>query len=652
MLLIAAFVSLSGAPVLAVASTGTELKTGDSYSKGELESYELQDNIIGYDEDLGLKCSAPPALSEVEGLAFDPEFVSSTPYWIYIAAGKTEQQALIDYIEKSDISKDKKKEWREFLQVVWKKYPLNYVKKDSAATISTADQAKGCSLTKSETETFEEIDKMIFKDMQEVAEGQVSPKWGGNVHRGFMEVALETEDYLNNESLNNSAINSADDPDDWYSNDLAGVILHCINHGALFGSAIGGLAAENTGSYANNASDYYEQHNYEEAFINLGYSSHFMADLGQPYHTPGLGMELIWPNYDDPLSSDPKILRYHILHDKYEIFLGTFWEQAVPGGMSFKDYAASTTDAVYIIDPILSADRHGTTSYLLSTPLYYLCEWHFITNNDYNFEDSPLIVAISRQRVIATTENIRGLIRYVTGEEAPTLTISASGGENGSISPAGDVSVIYGESQTFTIAPDSGYVIDELLVDGAAVEASTEYTFSDVTGDHTISATFIPAILPLCPAGTPFDSSVYPQNQPESDPMTFECNWDGNGRVYISGEPSELTGVWADDGFTITIQPSGQTFDATPHRACQHNILELTGGMTQGTNTFTLVVKNWCRLSMSYGSFTGAGIDQTPYIIQVNSEELLTKAGDSQPEELPSFIKQTDEGLVVNGTLV
>ncbi|MBN1431849.1 MAG: C39 family peptidase [Methanomicrobiaceae archaeon] len=236
-----------------------------------------------------------------------------------------------------------------------------------------------------------------------------------------------------------------------------------------------------------------------------------------------------------------------------------------------------------------------------------------------------------------------------------TYTITSSAGTHGAIFPSGTVQVPTGTWQNYTITPDSGYMIDELLVDGSAIEASTDYTFSDVTADHTISATFkeeLQPIVPLCPAGTPFDASEYPQNHPESDPMTFGCNWDGNGQVYISGEPSELTGVWADDGFTITIQPSGQIFDATPHRASQHNILELTTGMTPGTNTFTLIVKNWCGLSMSYGSSTGIGTDQTPYIIQVNSKDLISKAIDSHAEELPSFIKQTDDGLVVNGTLV
>jgi hypothetical protein len=101
--------------------------------------------------------------------------------------------------------------------------------------------------------------------------------------------------------------------------------------------------------------------------------------------------------------------------------------------------------------------------------------------------------------------------------------------------------------------------------------------------------------------------------------MTFQCSWDGNGRVYISGDPNSLTGIYADDGYTIDIQPSGASFDAEGHWAIQHPVIDLTSGMNPGPNTFTLIVMNWNGLSMSYGSSDGKIIDQTPYIIQVNS---------------------------------
>ena len=69
-------------------------------------------------------------------------------------------------------------------------------------------------------------------------------------------------------------------------------------------------------------------------------------------------------------------------------------------------------------------------------------------------------------------------------------TITATAGANGSITPIGAVGVAAGGSQTFTISPSSGYVIDTLKVDGLEVTATTSYTFSDVKANHTIEVTF------------------------------------------------------------------------------------------------------------------------------------------------------------------
>lgn len=72
----------------------------------------------------------------------------------------------------------------------------------------------------------------------------------------------------------------------------------------------------------------------------------------------------------------------------------------------------------------------------------------------------------------------------------PEYTITASAGVNGVIDPSGDVTVLEGDDQTFTITPDTNYVVDDVLVDDVSVGAVTEYTFSNVTADHTIEASF------------------------------------------------------------------------------------------------------------------------------------------------------------------
>ena len=69
-------------------------------------------------------------------------------------------------------------------------------------------------------------------------------------------------------------------------------------------------------------------------------------------------------------------------------------------------------------------------------------------------------------------------------------TIKATSGSNGSISPSGLTSVRDGSDQTFTIAPDKGYAVANVLVDGRSVGAVKSYTFKNVTKNHTIEAVF------------------------------------------------------------------------------------------------------------------------------------------------------------------
>lgn len=71
-------------------------------------------------------------------------------------------------------------------------------------------------------------------------------------------------------------------------------------------------------------------------------------------------------------------------------------------------------------------------------------------------------------------------------------SITADAGPNGTITPYGILAVVEGSDQTFDITPDIGYSIEDVVVDGVSVGATTSYTFTNVTADHTISAGFIP----------------------------------------------------------------------------------------------------------------------------------------------------------------
>jgi len=78
-------------------------------------------------------------------------------------------------------------------------------------------------------------------------------------------------------------------------------------------------------------------------------------------------------------------------------------------------------------------------------------------------------------------------------EFVPDITaITASAGQHGTITPVGATTVQAGGSMTFSFAPEAGYLVNEMFVDGQAVTppASGAYSFTNVTADHTIHVNF------------------------------------------------------------------------------------------------------------------------------------------------------------------
>ncbi|MDA8161338.1 MAG: hypothetical protein M0022_00310 [Desulfobacteraceae bacterium] len=87
-----------------------------------------------------------------------------------------------------------------------------------------------------------------------------------------------------------------------------------------------------------------------------------------------------------------------------------------------------------------------------------------------------------------TYDDVNHVIHIQRGGGTPA--ISATAGANGSISPSGSVTVNSGSSQSFSITPNPGYEVASVTVDGTSVGAVNSYTFSDVTSNHFIEASF------------------------------------------------------------------------------------------------------------------------------------------------------------------
>lgn len=85
---------------------------------------------------------------------------------------------------------------------------------------------------------------------------------------------------------------------------------------------------------------------------------------------------------------------------------------------------------------------------------------------------------------ITTNHNIAAYFKSVT------YTITALVEADGAISSPGSNTVKPGSSMTFSITPNKGFHVADVLVDGVSAGAMTSYTFSNVTASHTITATF------------------------------------------------------------------------------------------------------------------------------------------------------------------
>src|SRR5207342_340945 len=129
-------------------------------------------------------------------------------------------------------------------------------------------------------------------------------------------------------------------------------------------------------------------------------------------------------------------------------------------------------------------------------------------------------------------------------------TITASAGANGTITPSGAVSVTIHANQLFTITPNTGYHVLDVLVDGASVGAVTTYTFSNVTAAHTIAASF--AI----------------------DTRTITASAGANGTI-------------APNGAVVVNYGSNQTFTITPSTGYHVNTVLVDGGSVGAVTTYT-----------------------------------------------------------------
>ena len=128
-----------------------------------------------------------------------------------------------------------------------------------------------------------------------------------------------------------------------------------------------------------------------------------------------------------------------------------------------------------------------------------------------------------------------------------TFTILASAGANGTIAPTGEQTVAKGDDITFAITPATGYYVDTLTIDGTPVQPVKSYTFTDVSANHTIAATFAASpALPTISASVVGTGGTFVPNLP-----IFSVPVGGNVTYYFVADAGYHVDTVTVDGWPV-----------------------------------------------------------------------------------------------------
>lgn len=190
-----------------------------------------------------------------------PDVVKASPYSsIAFAATDNESQvAYLTAIDESDLEKKDKEKLKADLQDIWDRYPEKFV---------AADNLVLCDVAKI-------TDKRLIASINP---SEIEIKWGGTPHQDFAYYACDGSTYRN------YAKNAADDPD---NSTFDPYIYRYYNHyeDAFWG--IGG-APGRCDEFSDIAISARNNGDQIAAHQNFGFASHYLMDVGCPFHSKEL----------------------------------------------------------------------------------------------------------------------------------------------------------------------------------------------------------------------------------------------------------------------------------------------------------------------------------------------------------------------------
>jgi hypothetical protein len=156
-------------------------------------------------------------------------------------------------------------------------------------------------------------------------------------------------------------------------------------------------------------------------------------------------------------------------------------------------------------------------------------------------------------------------IHVTFATSAIPITITATAGPNGKITPAGVIVITQGKSQTFLLTPNSGYKIATVLVNGVNQPTAVStgmFTFTNVQTSQTIHATFI--------------------SKTAASPISVEENEMDNAIVY-----SHLNTVYikVETRLIASLLPTVEIYDMMGRKIHQSTISDIETAITLNVST-------------------------------------------------------------------
>lgn len=200
-----------------------------------------------------------------------------------------------------------------------------------------------------------------------------------------------------------------------------------------------------------------------------------------------------------------------------------------------------------------SVDRGESYTYTATAKSGYTLDHVTVVNagtsTDYTSTSRTITAGAGAQKVYAYFVSNSGdykIVSNVYTSGASSITGGTLTTSGVSASTSGTKYCNYGTSVVYTITPNSGYYLSELLVDNSSVETnkltSFTYTFSNVKSNHTIKAYFLP---------TNNISSIVVKTLPAKTSYTVGDTLDTTGLV-LTAIRSDGTTTNVTSGFTCT----------------------------------------------------------------------------------------------------